>query len=192
MAAPQSRSRRVFAWIAAAIPLALVAALVGCGATSPSPQGDHAAKMTDGAYADKAPSPDRFAVGGAMEKRVVPGDRAPMAGMTGMAATPPAAPTQEKYATFEDNTYQSAAANPVSTFSTDVNTASYSNLRRFFASGHLPPKDAVRIADLVNYFPYEYPNPKNGDPVAFTTDIAACPWQPKHHLCRIGLKAKVI
>ncbi len=99
---------------------------------------------------------------------------------------------QEQYAHFVDNEYQSAADHPVSTFSTDVNTASYSNVRRMIESGKLPPKDAVLLAELINYFPYSYPAPAGDDPVAFGLDIAACPWNPKHHLARIGLKARAI
>jgi Ca-activated chloride channel family protein len=100
---------------------------------------------------------------------------------------------QEQYEHFTDNAYQSAATDPMSTFSTDVNTASYSNVRRHLESNQtLPPKDAVRIAELINYFPYDYPNPTGADPVSFTLDLAPCPWQPKHHLARIGVKAKSI
>lgn len=99
---------------------------------------------------------------------------------------------QEQYSHFNDNAYQWAAAEPVSTFSTDVNTASYSNVRRFLNEGKLPPKDAVRIAELVNYFPYSYPAPAGDSPVSLTADIAPCPWQPKHHLARVGVRAKTI
>lgn len=97
---------------------------------------------------------------------------------------------QEQYSHFNDNPYQWAAAEPVSTFSTDVSTASYSNVRRFLTEGKLPPKDAVRIAELVNYFPYSYPAPAGDNPVSLTADIAPCPWQPTHHLARVGVRAK--
>ena len=99
---------------------------------------------------------------------------------------------QEQYAHFVDNPYQLAADYPISTFSTDVNTASYSNVRRMIDGGKLPPKDAVFLAEMINYFPYAYPAPVGDEPVAFGLDIAACPWNPKHHLARIGLKAKSI
>ena len=99
---------------------------------------------------------------------------------------------QEQYAHFHDNAYQSAADAPVSTFSTDVNTASYSNVRRMLGAGQLPPMDAVFLAEMINYFPYAYSAPAGDDPVAFGLDIAPCPWNPKHHLARIGLKAKSI
>ena len=99
---------------------------------------------------------------------------------------------QEQYAHVVDYPYQLAADYPISTFSTDVNTASYSNVRRMLEAGMLPPKDAVLLAEMINYFPYSYPAPTGDDPVALGLDIAPCPWSPKHHLARIGLKAKSI
>src|SRR5262249_49920876 len=73
----------------------------------------------------------------------------------------------------------------------DVSTASYSNVRRFLLDEHrLPPPDAVRVAELINYFPYRYAAPNDGAPVRFTVDLAECPWNAKHHLLRIGVQAK--
>lgn len=97
---------------------------------------------------------------------------------------------QEQYAHVVDNPFLSVAEHPRSTFSADVNTASYSNVRRFLDGGNLPPKDAVLLAELVNYFPYDYAPPTGPDPVAFHLDLAPCPWQPTHLLARIGLKAR--
>jgi Ca-activated chloride channel homolog len=108
-------------------------------------------------------------------------------------AAPTATPdkeTQEQYGHFEDNPFQRADAQPLSTFSADVNTASYSNLRRMIDEGQTIPQDAVRIAEMVNYFPYAYPKPVNGDPVAFQLNLGPCPWNASHHLLRIGMKAK--
>mgnify|MGYP002780238303 FL=1 len=96
----------------------------------------------------------------------------------------------EQYGRIVDNAFLAARSNPLSTFSTDVNTASYSNVRRYLDRSKLPPKDAVFAAEFVNYFSYTYPQPAGADPVSMTTTIAPCPWQPKHHLVRIGLKAK--
>ncbi len=96
----------------------------------------------------------------------------------------------EQYGRVVDNVFLAARSNPLSTFSTDVNTASYSNVRRYLDRSKLPPKDAVFAAEFVNYFSYTYPQPAGADPVSITTTIAPCPWQPKHHLVRIGLKAK--
>jgi Ca-activated chloride channel family protein len=96
----------------------------------------------------------------------------------------------EAYGTIVENPFQSPAVAPLSTFSADVNTASYSNVRRFLTQGTLPPRDAVFLADLVNYFPYRYPEPVGDDPVSLTLDVAPCPWKPTHKLARIGVKAR--
>jgi Ca-activated chloride channel homolog len=99
----------------------------------------------------------------------------------------------EAYDHITENAFLAADRNPLSTFSIDVDTASYSNVRRFLQSeGRLPPPDAVRIEELINYFPYRYPQPRDRNPVAFTLDIAECPWNVKHYLVRIGLMAKRI
>ncbi|HZY91125.1 MAG TPA: VWA domain-containing protein [Gemmataceae bacterium] len=99
----------------------------------------------------------------------------------------------EAYSHFVDNPFLAARLNPLSTFSIDVHTASYSNVRRFLLQERrLPPPDAVRIAELINYFPYTYPTPKDERPVAFTLNVAECPWNAKHQLVRIALAAKVI
>ena len=83
-----------------------------------------------------------------------------------------------------------AAQDPLSTFSIDVDTASYANVRRFLTQGQLPPKDAVRIEELVNYFRYDYPEPSGGAPFSVTTELAPCPWQPEHRLALIGLRGR--
>jgi len=95
----------------------------------------------------------------------------------------------ESYAAIDENAFLSVHANPLSTFSIDVDRASYSNIRRFLNEGRLPPKDAVRIEEMVNYFPYSDVAPKGEHPVAITTEVIAAPWQPQHHLVRIGLQA---
>ncbi len=98
----------------------------------------------------------------------------------------------EAYDNILDNPFLDAAQNPLSTFSIDVDTASYSNVRRFLDSGSLPPKDAVRIEELVNYFDYDYKGPKNGKPFAANFEITEAPWKPEHRLLRIGLKGREI
>jgi Ca-activated chloride channel family protein len=95
----------------------------------------------------------------------------------------------ESYDYIADNPFLDVAGNPLSTFSIDVDTASYSNVRRFLEGGTLPPKDAVRIEELVNYFDYDYKGPKDGKPFAANFEIAQAPWNPEHQLLRIGLKA---
>ena len=96
----------------------------------------------------------------------------------------------EAYARIEDNRFLAAAANPLSTFSIDVDAASYSNVRRFLSQGTLPPADAVRLEELVNYFSYTYPDQTGRQPFAVSADVGPCPWEPEHRLVRIGLQAK--
>ena len=98
----------------------------------------------------------------------------------------------EGYATFAENRFLAARERPLSTFSIDVDTASYANVRRFLASGRRPPRDAVRIEELVNYFRYDYPQPDDDVPFAVTVDAAECPWRAGHRLVRIGLQGKDI
>jgi Ca-activated chloride channel homolog len=98
----------------------------------------------------------------------------------------------EAYARIEENRFLAAAANPLSTFSIDVDAASYSNVRRFLSQGALPPADAVRLEELVNYFSYTYPDQTGNHPFAVTSDVGPCPWAPEHRLVRIGLQAKRI
>lgn len=98
----------------------------------------------------------------------------------------------ENYQHLVENAFVLAAREPRSTFSASVDTASYSLLRAKIHDGQLPPKDAVRIADLLNYFEYNYPKPQGDDPVAATLEMAPCPWNTKHHLLRIALAAKTL
>ena len=98
----------------------------------------------------------------------------------------------EAYAAIVDNPFLATSANPLSTFSIDVDRASYANVRRFINEGQLPPKDAVRIEELVNYFTYDDPPPTGSAPFAVRTELAPAPWRPQHRLLRIGLKARAI
>ncbi len=99
--------------------------------------------------------------------------------------------TEEYHHTF-DNPYATAKNNPLSTFSTSVDTAAYTNVRRYLNGGQLPPADAVRVADMLNYFDYAYPEPRGNDPVAIGLEMGPCPWQSDHHLVKIAVKAKTI
>jgi Ca-activated chloride channel family protein len=103
---------------------------------------------------------------------------------------PPGTFNTEGYNPIDENPFQRPLSTPLSTFSIDVDTASYSNVRRFLSQGQLPPKDAVRIEELINYFPYDYPQPKGDEPFSVTTEVAAAAWNPKHKLVQIGLKGK--
>ena len=98
---------------------------------------------------------------------------------------------REQYDEIVENSFIAVAADPLSTFSIDVDRASYSNMRRFIMQdGQLPPRDAVRIEELVNYFPYDYAEPDGDDPLAIHTEVAPAPWKPQHQLVRIGLQAR--
>jgi len=95
----------------------------------------------------------------------------------------------ENYAHFDDNPVKRAAEQPVSTFSIDVDTGAYANVRRFLNQGGLPVKDAVRVEEMINYFSYDYPLPKDKTrPFSVTTEIAPTPWNKDSHLLRVGLK----
>jgi Ca-activated chloride channel family protein len=98
----------------------------------------------------------------------------------------------EGYAAQVENNFLDTVGNPLSTFSIDVDTASYANLRRFLNDGQRPPRDAVRIEELVNYFPYHYPAPNDDKPFAASMEVANAPWNPQHRLVRIGLKGREI
>ncbi|MEW5723905.1 MAG: VWA domain-containing protein [Thermodesulfobacteriota bacterium] len=106
---------------------------------------------------------------------------------------PPQGFDREAYDRIYDNPFLKVTLNPLSTFSIDVDTASYSNMRRFISQmGSLPPQDAVRIEELVNYFDYHYTPPAGPDPFSAHVALAPCPWQPRHKLLRLGLKGRVV
>ncbi|WP_166217961.1 vWA domain-containing protein [Pseudomonas atagonensis] len=96
---------------------------------------------------------------------------------------------REQYQSLADNPIHSVAETPVSTFSADVDTGAYANVRRLLNQGRLPPEGAVRLEEMVNYFPYDYALPSDGSPFGVTTELAASPWNPHTRLLRIGIKA---
>ncbi|MBI2513850.1 MAG: VWA domain-containing protein [Opitutae bacterium] len=98
----------------------------------------------------------------------------------------------ESYAHTPENPFLAVAQNPLSTFSVDVDTASYANVRRFLRGKQLPPASAVRIEELVNYFPYRYAPPTGSAPFAAHMEVASAPWAPDHRLVRIGLKGREV
>lgn len=98
----------------------------------------------------------------------------------------------ENYSTIHENGFKDAQANPLSTFSIDVDNASYSNMRRYINDGQLPPVDAVRIEEMINYFKYNYPEPTGEHPFSVTTELGKCPWNESHYLMQVGLKGKEI
>lgn len=96
----------------------------------------------------------------------------------------------EDYARINENQFLKVTDNPLSTFSIDVDTAAYSNVRRFLQNNQMPPEDAVRIEEMINYFSYNYPEPEKGKPFSITTNGAVCPWNEKHQIIQIGLHGK--
>ncbi|ATP58538.1 hypothetical protein CPT03_19750 [Pedobacter ginsengisoli] len=100
--------------------------------------------------------------------------------------------SSESYASIKENQFRNAIKNPLSTFSIDVDAASYTNIRRFINNGGLPPADAVRIEEMINYFDYDYPQPKGKDPINIVTEIADAPWNTSHKLVKIGLQGRTI
>ena len=150
--------------------------------------------------AKSAPSARRDASSGREYKsemaRSAPAAEAPPS-LTELAAGAPAQEGQgpgqggDKYGLIVENQFLSAKQNPLSTFSIDVDTAAYSKTRMYlFDHNQLPPADAVRIEELVNYFVYDYQGPSDEHPFAANVEIAQCPWKPEHRLVRVGIKGK--
>lgn len=98
----------------------------------------------------------------------------------------------DAYDSVPENPFYRTTDAPLSTFSIDVDTASYSNVRRYLTSGQLPPPAAVRLEEFVNYFTYDYPQPTGDDPFSVTTEAARCPWNGDHVLVRVGLKGREV
>ncbi len=165
-------------------------------------------QLISGAYTDRLPK-DNLGNVFAMQPGVMasPGNTIPSVRgarvderntyVDGVPVSPPDATRQfntESYDRIVDNPFLAAAVNPLSTFGVDVDRASYANVRRFISAGQRPPKDAVRIEELVNYFSYDNPapTPQSRDPFTVTTEVAAAPWAPTHRLVRIALQARRI
>ncbi len=100
------------------------------------------------------------------------------------------APSTEAYTAYAEKEFVPVKDQPLSTFGIDVDTASYTNMRRFLSQGSLPPQDSIRIEELINYFKFDYPNPEGRVPFSVHVDTAACPWAEEHILARIGIKGR--
>lgn len=111
---------------------------------------------------------------------------------SGMVREPEPNWNTEDYDAINENRFFEVSKEPLSTFSIDVDAASYSNMRRFIKNGQKPPKDAVRIEEMVNYFNYEYPQPQGDHPFEVVTEVSDCPWNKDHRLFHIGLQGKKI
>lgn len=118
-----------------------------------------------------------------------PAYRMPLAQMASPAWQPPAE-ERERYGQINDNPVKLVAEAPVATFSIDVDTGSYSNIRRLLNAGRLPPADAVRVEEMINYFPYDYALPAGRQPFAVHSELAAAPWNAQRVLLRIGIKGQ--
>ena len=177
----------------------LMAAVAGCGSKSSSSSARYDDSARNESVREKSVAPSTSPV---MSMDMLPMD-APMGAdfsMMGMDQKDSAPPENENvmpgfntesYDHLVDNPFLDVKQNPLSTFSIDVDTASYSNMRRYINSGRLPPKGAVRIEEMVNYFDYNYEPPTDEQPFSAHVEIALCPWEGKHQLARIGLKGKV-
>ncbi|MBT9545385.1 MAG: VWA domain-containing protein [Candidatus Sericytochromatia bacterium] len=146
--------------------------------------GAHSSPYSNSYYSGAYPVPSATgAPGSAMS---LPGQT------TTNAPTMPVDTRNESYQAIAENPFLAVLQNPLSTFSIDVDTASYSNLRRYLNQGQKPPKDAVRIEEMLNYFRYDYPQPEGNLPFAISTELSECPWNKEHQLLQIGLQAKSI
>jgi secreted protein with Ig-like and vWFA domain len=98
----------------------------------------------------------------------------------------------ERYQPLVENAFAEVSQAPLSTFSIDVDTAAYANVRRFLNQGVLPPADAVRLEEMINYFPYDYEQPDGAHPFSVQVDVAEAPWKPTHRLARIAIRGREI
>ncbi|MCX2901481.1 vWA domain-containing protein [Pseudomonas mandelii] len=166
----------------------LLLAMAGCGA-SPSP--DATSVVTPApAPAQSELKTEALGLGDtSMAKRAV--RAAPLATFAPMPESPAGYQEEQRehYQALADNPIHSVAETPVSTFSADVDTGAYANVRRLLNQGRLPPEGAVRLEEMVNYFPYDYALPRDGSPFGVTTELAPSPWNPHTRLLRIGIKA---
>ncbi|MFT3734939.1 MAG: von Willebrand factor type A domain-containing protein [Rhodocyclaceae bacterium] len=159
--------------------------------TRPAPARDDRAKLDQPKPVAPAAEASALRREQAADKRIA---AAPMvAGMPSPYTTvmqQPAPEDRERYGQINDNPVHLVAEAPVSTFSIDVDTGSYSNMRRFLNQGRLPPSDALRVEELINYFPYDYAQPTDGRPFAVHTELAPAPWNAQKVLLSIGIKGK--
>lgn len=170
------------------VAVGVLLALAGCGASS-TPD---SAAVPAPAQPEVLVQQEAVMAGGSMAKRLV--RSAPVASfapMPGADSYPQGYRDEqrEQYKALADNPIHSVAETPVSTFSADVDTGAYANVRRLLNQGRLPPEGAVRLEEMVNYFPYDYALPSDGSPFGVTTELAASPWNPHTRLLRIGIKA---
>lgn len=185
--------KKISVWLRSSIGMAVAAAMVtGCaGGASMS------AETTRAASATMAASPTMAAAGEASETMAAGLYDSGVQAEGSMANRYQQAYGTEDYNTEEysyisENGYKRVADEPLSTFSVDVDTAAYSNVRRMLRQGTQVPADAVRIEEMINYFDYDYPEPEGETPFSVTTEYSVCPWNEENNLLMIGLQAKEI
>ncbi len=168
-----------------------VISMAGCGESAPRSEAVTGAGGNKNAYYTDAPA--------MMDSAVAAGDYENGDMDMGMPSEAPMVEggqqvefNTEEYNSITENSYMSVAANPLSTFSIDVDTASYTNLRRMINDGYDIPENAVRIEEMINYFDYNYPAPKENEPFSVTTEMSDCPWNDETKLMMIGLQAEEI
>ncbi|CAI8899244.1 Ca-activated chloride channel homolog [Pseudomonas sp. IT-P12] len=158
-------------------------AVAGCGVSSTPDK-----TVVSAAVAPAPVMQEAIMADAALSKRSV--RAAPMAGFAAESAPPGYRDEpREQYQALADNPIHSVAEAPVSTFGADVDTGAYANVRRLLNQGRLPPEGAVRLEEMVNYFPYDYALPADGSPFGVSTELAPSPWNPHTRLLRIGIKA---
>jgi len=180
-----SRSLLLLRPAAQGFAVTLLVALAGCGLSTSR----DAAKPAESAPVAELRSEPARAQGAMVKRAVAPAPMTSRLVMSDSVAMQYRAEPREQYQTLPDNPVHSVAETPVSTFSVDVDTGSYANVRRFLNQGSLPPDGAVRLEEMVNYFPYDYPLPTDSSPFGVTTEVAPTPWNSHTRLLRIGIKA---
>ena len=126
------------------------------------------------------------------ERKKLEKEKAKQQPFTRIMDTEPIEVNQEDYESFVENQFENPATTPLSTFSIDVDNASYTNIRRFINNGQPVPKDAVRVEEMINFFKYQYPQPQNNEPFSINTEYSDAPWNPQHKLLKIGLQGKIL
>ena len=189
---PPFNSRPLLAGLAATVLVALGA----CSAAKPeAPAADNAVPTLSDQTAEHPPLQEHLAAAPLAKRAALSRETSPYSAYALMPMPADAWPAgyrdanREQYQKLADNPVHAVAETPVSTFSIDVDTGSYANVRRLLNGGQLPPPDAVRLEELVNYFPYAYPLPKGDVPFGVHTELAVTPWNPHSRLLRIAIKA---
>ena len=171
----------------------LLLTLVACNAAQPEPPQSHVAdqqKLVAAVEQSRAsPRAKKAELQRDAAVAALPAAGQPGAPMTDHLPSAYREQYREQYQKLADNPVHAVAEVPVSTFSIDVDTGSYANVRRFLNQGQLPPAEAVRLEELVNYFPYAYPLPAGDTPFGVGTELAVTPWNPQSRLLRIAIKA---